>query len=677
MNEENYSFDGGITLLAGNLINAWGSETTKDYSYSRNYSVETLGKAVSLNNDTLLAIQQYTRGLNTTFGTICYYGGIIGQVASIGKTILEMTGTIQSDHAQVMEKLTEMNKKLDNIQTGINDIKASISKLIAMAKEAKVRDLKKQVDEFETLLIDFNNVLTDVSAIQQRAAFDLAMEDAVVRGQLDEVPSFAGLSAAEVAKEKERLRKAYMPITTSMSDRESAEYNVRVMDYLNQKALDINNQDYYSYPGKVQKLEELFGRICGLLDKKNSSNPITLYDELCAHTYNFDSQTYEFRLSTRVALEYQLTKAMWAFAFHYKVSHDESTLYNNRTVEYGKALNAFKLLEVTGHPASEIKGEPHWELVSNKDKPNDVTYIGGMMTSAHKDSNQAINRLKQYGYTPIYKDLNAGSGGKYVYLGYKTTTDPDAAIKNMRVVAYERGKQPAVPSGYYAVSAPINDVGSFDMNSGIKKHKTIIALYYTTDYDKGDPFTSISIVGRIEDSDLALTEDLNKGVGGEYLYIHADRKPVDYRPPTMDDYLYVDTNPEYHPYCYILGRKVASYCPDYPAIPIGYDNHVAFAKNIFKQHFRDWSEEERKEFASRMHYSNPQDELISAGFSLTGNSLTGNRNDNIYKMKFGVAFTFQDDGKTSYSSWVLNYKGEFVWQAGVYAGNCHFFLVCY
>jgi len=678
MNEENYSFDGGITLLAGNLINAWGSETTKDYSYSRNYSVETLGKAVSLNNDTLLAIQQYTRGLNTTFGTICYYGGIIGQVASIGKTILEMTGTIQSDHAEVMEKLTEMNKKLDNIQTGINDIKASISKLIAMAREAKIRDLKKQVDEFETLLIDFNNALTDVSAIQQRAAFDLAMEDAVVRGQLDEVPSFAGLSAAEVAKEKERLRKAYMPITTSMSDRESAEYNVRVMNYLNQKALDINNPDYYSYPGKVQKLEELFGRICGLLDKKNSSNPITLYDELCAHTYNFDSQTYEFRLSTRVALEYQLTKAMWAFAFHYKVSHDESTLYNNRTVEYGKALNAFKLLEVTGHPASEIKGEPHWELVSNKDKPNDVTYIGGLMTSAHKDSNQAINRLKQFGYTPIYKDLNAGSGGKYVYLGYKTTTDPDAAIKNMRVVAYESGKQPAVPSGYYAVGTGINDMeSSYDMNSGIKKHKTIISLYYTTDYDKGDPFTSISIVGRREDSDLALTEDLNKDVGGEYLYIHADRKPVDYRPPTMDDYLYVETNPEYHPYCYILGRKVASYCPAGPTVPISYENHVAFVKNIFKQHFRDWSEEERKDFASRMRYSNPQDELISAGFSSTGTGRIGDRKDNIYKMTFGVAFTFQDDGR-GYSSWVLNYKGEFVWQGGVYTiGDYHFFLVCY
>ena len=188
--------------------------------------------------------------------------------------------------------------------------------------------------------------------------------------------------------------------------------------------------------------------------------------------------------------------------------------------------------------------------MSNKDKPNDVTYIGGLMTSAHKDQNRAINRLKQYGYTPIYKDLNAGSGGKYVYLGYKTTTDPDAAIKNMRVVAYESGKQPAVPSGYYAVGTGINDMeSSYDMNSGIKKHKTIISLYYTTDYDKGDPFTSISIVGRREDSDLALTEDLNKDVGGEYLYIHADRKPVDYRPPTMDDYLYVDINPEYHPYC--------------------------------------------------------------------------------------------------------------------------------
>ena len=72
MNINNYSFSGGITLKAGFITNAWGEKTSKDYSYTRDYSSETLGKAVTLNNDTLLAIQGYTRGLNTTFGTICY-----------------------------------------------------------------------------------------------------------------------------------------------------------------------------------------------------------------------------------------------------------------------------------------------------------------------------------------------------------------------------------------------------------------------------------------------------------------------------------------------------------------------------------------------------------------------------------------------------------------------------
>ena len=57
LNINNYDFNGEITLKAGSITNAWGERTSKECSYTRGYSSETLGKAVSLNNDTLLAIQ--------------------------------------------------------------------------------------------------------------------------------------------------------------------------------------------------------------------------------------------------------------------------------------------------------------------------------------------------------------------------------------------------------------------------------------------------------------------------------------------------------------------------------------------------------------------------------------------------------------------------------------------
>lgn len=687
MNEDNYSFVGGVTLLAGALTNAWGNKTTKEYSYSRNYSAESLGRAsIGLGKDVLLEVQKYTRGLNTTFGKICYYGGIIGQVASIGKTILEATGVIQTDHAEEMAKLKEMDQKLDNIQTGINEIKTDLSKIISMAKEAKVRDKKREVDEFETLLIDFNNALNDVTTIQQQAAFDLALEDAVNRGNLDELPSFYGKTSANVAKEKEELRKQYLPSVATMSDHEAAEYNGRVISYLNEKSQDVNYPDYYSYHRKFEKLEELFGRICGMLGKPKSSNPITLYDELCALTYNFDSQTYEFRLSTRVALEYQLTKAMWAFALHYKVSSSDSGLYNNRANEYGVALNALKNNPATGHSASDIKASLRFDY---KDKTTTETYIGDLAVAGSRNKDKAKASLRDKGYTIIDKNLNSGTGGMYIYLGYKTTTDYAKAVKQLQIKAsmepmwYMQYGYDAVPMTDTSDKEFLDSYG--DLNCGCGDGKVQVYLWYSKAAAKNEnPITSISFVNSKASGEHNiyyeydhLNYHLNYGVGGEKIYISVNRakaNKIDYYSSVI-----AEADPEYHPYCYIIGCKTAAYLPgdgessNMNNFFYSYTEKVAFMKDYLQKYHRSWSDDQRQDFLTRMRHSNFYEELESAGYyleySMAGDHLKS------YEVKPRLGFTWTHDND-KYYTWVLNLNNTFENFTDFYRGKYVWFLLC-
>ena len=51
---ETFKMNGTVTLAAGALTNAWGDKTSKEVSYTRVYSGESLGRAVTLNTETLI-----------------------------------------------------------------------------------------------------------------------------------------------------------------------------------------------------------------------------------------------------------------------------------------------------------------------------------------------------------------------------------------------------------------------------------------------------------------------------------------------------------------------------------------------------------------------------------------------------------------------------------------------
>ncbi len=91
--------------------------------------------------------------------------------------------------------------------------------------------------------------------------------------------------------------------------------------------------------------------------------------------------------------------------------------------------------------------------------PNGIkTYISEVKLANSKDSSKkgqtaAKKELTDAGYTVIPYDLNSGTSEGWAYLGYKTTTDPDEAITDLRVMdmkgAYTFNDKTKVLQNYY------------------------------------------------------------------------------------------------------------------------------------------------------------------------------------------------------------------------------------
>lgn len=69
------------------------------------------------------------------------------------------------------------------------------------------------------------------------------------------------------------------------------------------------------------------------------------------------------------------------------------------------------------------------------DKPSTKEYIESIIITSDKDKEKAKDDSiygKKENYERIDKDLNAGAGGDYIYMWYKTTTDPNNALYDIR-----------------------------------------------------------------------------------------------------------------------------------------------------------------------------------------------------------------------------------------------------
>jgi len=166
----------------------------------------------------------------------------------------------------------------------------------------------------------------------------------------------------------------------------------------------------------------------------------------------------------------------------------------------------------------------------------DVMLIGGSKseTASLKESYQA------QGWTVIDKDLNAGASGDYIYLLYKKASvfTADSFITDFYIKSGSGA--PETLKDDYGVTynlTPYNGGSHFkeqkgDLNSNTGSSSASIHLYYTKLYI--NTFSAVNNIyfnnskdgGVGENGDISVGYDLNKGAGGEYIYMHTESAEI-------------------------------------------------------------------------------------------------------------------------------------------------------
>lgn len=646
---ETMKYNGTVKLSAGAITNTWGEKTSSELSFTRDYSNESLGKGdfddwtvlnstnATLNTKTLLEIQKYTRGLNTVFGSICYYGQAAASAISLAKTVLELTGVIKSDHEKVMDKLEDLDKKLVTV---IDNQKA----IMNMITNLEIKNAENANTDYEKAIGNLDTYLNIHIGLLDKGALYYAKEKAIKDGKAKEAdfPNMKGLSGAKLETAKDVYRK-YLPDIDKMTETQAGEYNTELFNYIWGRYLasqqpNTTDTEFKNFKSSYENVTNELTNVTTLLKITGNKNPMAKYDYLCSLTYNFDSQSYDYRLSQRLVAQALMSKALGVIGFNEKVAaNTDDPTFINYQKEVSACVNNLETigasvekktnhLRVTGISASEVQANPHTVRVNSGSNNNssNIEYVSDVMISGVKGSGKiAKEKLTQKGYTVIDYDLNKGTGWSsfYIYLGYKTTKNIDEAITGFVITDTLKNSQRFKFNGCEFSLCPLTGDDAFinssgDLNKGKSGSKDLF-LYYTKDLSFADneAVTSISF-DPTKNNSIAVSDgangDFNQGAGGKDIFMHTK---LDNPNKTSIE---VETDPTYYPYCYALGKKVAYYkSRDY----IDY-RWLKGAVKTSSSTYANWSDDQVNNFLRRMHFSSVKDELASAGIKADDGLLT-------------------------------------------------------
>ncbi|MBQ8029448.1 MAG: hypothetical protein IJ262_08610, partial [Clostridia bacterium] len=167
--------------------------------------------------------------------------------------------------------------------------------------------------------------------------------------------------------------------------------------------------------------------------------------------------------------------------------------------------------------------------------PNYIANIGVAQDGSSGSTGVNDCKSELSGHIIIDRDLNDDAGGDYVYMGYKTTTDPSKAITG---IVFRFGKNPPssityngytfyLVGGQYETNTA-SQGGYIDLNA--YAGGDYIYTYVTRDQNYGAPLTAMTVnesssysgwnTGTNTSGNVI---DLNDGAGGDYLYLHYKR----------------------------------------------------------------------------------------------------------------------------------------------------------
>ena len=192
----------------------------------------------------------------------------------------------------------------------------------------------------------------------------------------------------------------------------------------------------------------------------------------------------------------------------------DTSTYSTHTVTYYESWNG-------------KKSNFTWETSEYYGGASTNEYISSISISAASSASSAKKSLTSGGYTLIDKDLNADAGGNYIYMGYKTTTDPLKALRDIKFyVADEAESWSSTDVTVNGKKCTYTRVGDIDLNKGAGGQ--YIYAYTCHDENAGPPIKAISFGSSSTSQYKVATTlgspyrpaELNADAGGEYIYCY-------------------------------------------------------------------------------------------------------------------------------------------------------------
>ena len=190
-------------------------------------------------------------------------------------------------------------------------------------------------------------------------------------------------------------------------------------------------------------------------------------------------------------------------------------------------------------PYYAITANSSGEAILAVNSASQQRYIKEVMVVGADENTDLLKLCEEYkqeGWTQLPTDLNEGAGGQYVYLLYKTTTDPEQAIKDLYLrcgTGFGSDNRPETLTHQgltYTIAAYDGDnhikSNKGDLNSGATGSEDI-NLYYTREGSSA-PLTRLWFDGEeagcVGRNGTTTACDLNKGAGGDFVFLHISRE---------------------------------------------------------------------------------------------------------------------------------------------------------
>ena len=629
MTEETLDVDGDITLAEGALLNLWG-DTAYEAGYLRGYNAESMGKGIfgdlwdkikdgasyvwdkvkdgasyvwdKVKDGASKAYDYYKEGVKQVKKGLGYISDFLGfditgpfggdnnaevlsnqeKLLKCGKQILSELGAVRGDLAVVKSDLSEMKTLMHSVLGNQYEVMEQLF------------DMRN--DPYRENLENLESYINRISMTYELGAIYMALEDAVADGRLAEMPSFKNVPVEKLPEALKPYSK-YLPDISTMSDKQLADYTNRVIDYITARSMNKSDTEFKSFDDNYRELKKALTTVANKLRRTDSSNPLIVFDDLCAKKYNFDSQCFDFRASTRITALFLLAEGMELVTAFEKVPGGAlSPDYQDIAPKVDEAILQINLMPI-GHPASEIKAYPHTESVPVSQTGK---YISDIALAGGNTQSEALNALIDAGYTPVNINLQRDN---WVYLGYKATDNRNEAIKYLEYFTkYQVSIDPdligkeTITFGGDATFTRAKCLGSEEFKA------TNGDFYYGMGYFPTYLYFSTTI-----DDGYQLYNICHTRFPGElgYSWESQSSRSVDR-----------DFDEEYYPYSYVLKKKIAvkesaeygscTYSRWGAAILNGKDNYNGM----------NWTEAELDAFFYRAGGKTLQQELASAGINI-------------------------------------------------------------